>query len=161
MRGRKPKPTAQKRLEGNPGKRPLNASEPQFELGIPEPPAYLSQKAREEWARVTPELNKSGVLAKIHQAALAAYCQWYAVFVQAAEKVEAGESPVQVTQTGYESPSAWLSVMKQASEQMRKYQTEFGMTPSSQTRLKAMPPPPKDPFDEFMADGGDVVGRIG
>ena len=26
--GRKPKPTALKRLEGNPGKRPLNAMEP-------------------------------------------------------------------------------------------------------------------------------------
>jgi len=29
MRGRKPKPTARKRLEGNPGKRPLNRAEPQ------------------------------------------------------------------------------------------------------------------------------------
>ena len=29
-RGRKPKPTAMKELEGNPGKHPLNTSEPRF-----------------------------------------------------------------------------------------------------------------------------------
>ncbi|HZK10243.1 MAG TPA: phage terminase small subunit P27 family, partial [Clostridia bacterium] len=34
-RGRKPKPTALKVLEGNPGKRPLNKNEPQPERKAP------------------------------------------------------------------------------------------------------------------------------
>ena len=40
-RGRKPKPTAMKELEGNPGKRPLNPNEPRPERKAPRCPAWL------------------------------------------------------------------------------------------------------------------------
>ena len=36
MAGRKPKPTAVKKLEGNPGKRKLNTKEPNPGKGMPE-----------------------------------------------------------------------------------------------------------------------------
>ena len=39
MRGRKPTPTHLKLVRGNPGKRPLNASEPKPQLTLPSPPA--------------------------------------------------------------------------------------------------------------------------
>lgn len=42
-RGRKPKPTAIKELEGNPGKRPLNANEPRPERKAPRCPAWLDR----------------------------------------------------------------------------------------------------------------------
>ena len=38
QKGRKPKPTAIKKLEGNPGKRKLNQNEPQPEKTAPECP---------------------------------------------------------------------------------------------------------------------------
>ncbi|MDD6036563.1 MAG: response regulator [Lachnospiraceae bacterium] len=41
MAGRKPKPTAVKELEGNPGKRKLNKKEPKPEKGMPECPEWL------------------------------------------------------------------------------------------------------------------------
>ena len=41
QRGRKPKPTALKVLEGNPGKRPLNLYEPTPEGDLPECPEWL------------------------------------------------------------------------------------------------------------------------
>ena len=41
-RGRKPKPTAIKELEGNPGKRPLNANEPKPERKAPRCPGWLA-----------------------------------------------------------------------------------------------------------------------
>ena len=41
MRGRKPSPTHLKLVKGNPGKRPLNVSEPEPEAVLPCPPAEL------------------------------------------------------------------------------------------------------------------------
>ena len=49
MAGRKPKPTAIKKLEGNPGKRKLNTKEPIPAKGMPNCPE-----------RLMPELRKSG-----------------------------------------------------------------------------------------------------
>jgi hypothetical protein len=41
MRGRKPKPTALKRLDGNPGKRGYNHDEPVLPEGLPDCPGHL------------------------------------------------------------------------------------------------------------------------
>ena len=48
MAGRKPKPTAMKKLEGNPGKRKLNTKEPMPEKGMPDCPRWLLSEAKEE-----------------------------------------------------------------------------------------------------------------
>jgi hypothetical protein len=45
LRGRRPKPTAIRVLEGNPGKRAINRREP-IPTGSPEPPAFLKGAAR-------------------------------------------------------------------------------------------------------------------
>lgn len=45
-RGRKPKPTAMKELEGNPGKHPLNTSEPKPTKKAPACPKWLEPEAK-------------------------------------------------------------------------------------------------------------------
>ena len=47
QRGRKPKPTAVKVLEGNPGKRSLNTGEPKPDKKAPRCPAWLEDEAKE------------------------------------------------------------------------------------------------------------------
>ena len=49
MAGRKPKPTAIKELEGNPGKRKLNNKEPKPDKGMPVCPEWLPPEAKAEW----------------------------------------------------------------------------------------------------------------
>ena len=46
MAGRKPKPTAVKKLEGNPGKRKLNMKEPVPAKGMPACPDWLMPDGR-------------------------------------------------------------------------------------------------------------------
>ncbi len=46
MRGRKPKPTRLKIIDGNPGKRPIRGDEPQPPKGQPSCPAHLSPTAK-------------------------------------------------------------------------------------------------------------------
>lgn len=51
MRGRKPKPTNLKILEGNPGKRPLNLKEPKPLQIAPECPKWLKTLAKDIWEK--------------------------------------------------------------------------------------------------------------
>ena len=50
--GRKPKSTAIKKLEGNPGKRKWNTKEPIPTKGMPDCPGWLLPDAKKEWERL-------------------------------------------------------------------------------------------------------------
>lgn len=61
LRGRKPKPTLRRLLEGNRGKRRLNAREPSPRLGIRRYPKYLDDEAKAEWFRTAKVLKEFGL----------------------------------------------------------------------------------------------------
>ena len=61
MAGRKPKPTALKKLEGNPGKRKMNTKEPVPGKGMPDCPKWLLPEAKEEWKRLCQKLSDMGL----------------------------------------------------------------------------------------------------
>ena len=79
MRGRKPKPTNLKILNGNPGKRPLNKKEPKPKVTPSGPycPRWPESYAKDEWQRISKELKGLGLLTDIDVTAMAAYCQTY------------------------------------------------------------------------------------
>jgi P27 family predicted phage terminase small subunit len=85
QRGRKPKPTAIKVLEGNPGKRSLNTAEPKPVKKAPRCPAWLEDEAKKEWKRMSKQLEQLGILTEIDMAAFAGYCQAYARWKEAEE----------------------------------------------------------------------------
>ena len=92
MRGRKPKPTRLKLIEGNPGKRPLNKHEPKPEPKVPTCPAHLCPAAKAEWKRLSRELFVLGIVTALDRAALAAYCQAYGRWAEAERKLK--ETPM-------------------------------------------------------------------
>jgi len=136
MRGRKPKPTRLKQLAGNPGKRPLPKAEARLATGIPAAPSHLLAEARREWRRMSQLLYDAGLLTHVDRAALAAYCQSWARWVKAERTItKKGETVWGVNGTMKISP--WMMIAKQAKEEMRKFLIEFGMTPSSRSRVHA------------------------
>lgn len=98
MAGRKPKPTAVKKLEGNPGKRKLNSKEPVPAKGIPACPDWLMPEAKKEWERLAELMNQMGVLTEVDMAAFAAYCQSYARWKEAQEHITSGGSTFETAQ---------------------------------------------------------------
>ena len=70
MAGRKPKPTAIKKLEGNSGKRKLNTKEPIPAKGMPNCPEWLLAEAKKEWERLADLMNQMGVLTEVDMVAL-------------------------------------------------------------------------------------------
>lgn len=136
MRGRKPNPTALRRLNGNPGKRGYNTAEPVPPAGLPDCPPHLSDLARAEWHRIAATLHDMGVLTLVDRAALAAYCQAWGRWVEAEEKLK--ETPVMLkTPSGYVQQSPWLSVANKQMELMGRYMAELGITPASRSRVAA------------------------
>jgi P27 family predicted phage terminase small subunit len=142
VKGRKPVPTHLKLLRGNPGKRPLPENQPTPEPGAAMPD-YLSPGAASHWPAVASELDAAGVLTRLDQTALALYCETFVRWRHATDHV-AQHGPVIVSPSGLERLSPYLVIADRASEQMLKLLTEFGMTPSSRSRVsKVMPDKPQ------------------
>lgn len=141
MRGRKPIPSNVHVLRGNPG----GLSKAQLtddvipDVEIPTCPAHLSAEARTEWKRITPELEKLGLISQIDRAALAVYCQAYGRWVHAERTLkELGDAGfIEETPSGYRQIGVWLQISNRAVSQMKAMMVEFGMTPSARARVCA------------------------
>ena len=152
MRGRKPKPTAQKKLDGNPGKRALNANEPQPERKAPPCPDHLGEAAKAEWARLAPALEGVGLMSAIDGDALALYCAAYERWVEA-EKQLRQTGVIVKSPSGYPIQNPYLAISKAAAAQMQKLLVEFGMTPSSRSRITTEAPA-EDELGDFLRFAG-------
>jgi phage terminase small subunit len=91
MRGRKPQPTRQKKLAGNPGRRKLNDAEPQLPTpseAFDVPPAELEHDtiACVEWRRSAPMLRTRRVITDGDRGVLIALCQQWSIYQQAIQK---------------------------------------------------------------------------
>ena len=135
-RGRKPKPTAVKVLEGNPGKRPLNMYEPVPEKKAPECPSWLNDEAKAEWDRLADKMVNLGTLTETDMAAFAGYCQSYVRWKEAEEFIEKHGTIVK-TPSGYWQQVPQVSIAQTNLKVMLKFCSEFGLTPSSRSRMIA------------------------
>ena len=99
-RGPQRKPTKLKVVEGNPGKRPINANEPDPEVKIPECPEFLDDVAKAEWNRIAPELEAYGLISELYRAVLAGYCNCYSRWVAAEKELKSGDLTFE-TEKGY------------------------------------------------------------
>lgn len=124
MVGRKSKPMAIKILEGE-RKCRINLDEPKFAPSSSIPPEWLEGYAQEHWDELAPMLQKSGVLTEGDRMNLAILCVLYA--------------QLRFDPLDYKAMDRYL-----------KFSTEFGMTPSSRTRIKATPEKPKDELESFL-----------
>ncbi len=136
IRGRKPKPTSLKLLEGNPGKRPLNKDEIQMSRVISKCPDWLENAAKAEWARMSPILEDIGVLTEADIIAFAGYCQAYARWKEAEEFLSKNGSIVK-TPNGYMQQVPQVSIAQTNLKIMLKFCEQFGLTPSARSRIMA------------------------
>lgn len=149
QRGRKPKPTAIKVLEGNPGKRELNLNEPIPEKKAPRCPSWLEPEAKKEWRRMVKQLEKLGILTEVDMAAFAGYCQAYARWKEAEEFITKHGTIVK-TPSGYWQQVPQVSIAQSYLKIMNRFCEQFGLTPSSRSRIVADKPSDADDPMEFM-----------
>jgi P27 family predicted phage terminase small subunit len=146
--GRKPTPTALKVLRGNPGKRPLPENEP-TPKGEAVAPEWLSPSAALHWPVVARQLESSGVLTSMDAQALALYCEAFARW-QDANGLLAKTGLVVPGQKGMLTQNPAVHIANAAFDQMRRMLIEFGMTPSSRSRVSKVPTGQADQYAAFV-----------
>ena len=154
MRGRKPKPTHLKLIEGNPGKRPINGREPKPPTDQPTCPAHLSPTAKAEWKRLAATMNAIGLLTRIDRTVLATYCQAYGRWVEAERKL-AETPPLLKTPAGYVQISPWITISNKQVELMTRLMAELGLTPSARSRLAVQMHTGPKPWEMPLDTGED------
>lgn len=154
MRGRKPKPTALKLLQGNPGKRPIDANEPQPAVPAgdraPYAPRFLCDEGKAEWRRIIGYLLEAGLYTEVDRTALAMYCQAFGRWIEAEKQVDE-RGPICTSDNGNLYQNPWVAIANKRWDQVRKVMAEFGMTPSSRTRVTVAMPEEKDELEQLLA----------
>lgn len=150
--GRKPKPAELKLLTGNPGKRPVKraAAVGRDRLRAPAPPDWLPDHGKSEWRRVAPLLLAMRVLRDTDLTALAVYCESYARYRQARTDLDTNKSMYTDTGTGSLKAHPAVTVLNQALAQMHGFMAEFGLTPSSRSRVASEAPKEKSEFEIYL-----------
>src|SRR5438309_10891663 len=135
FRGPAPKPTAIKRLEGNPGKRKLNEAEPKPMMGVPECPDYLDDIAKKEWGRLTTILTAMRVLTEADYIALANLCQAYSTLMDAHRPLN--KTVVRFkTKSGYIQQSPLLATIHTQTTIVNNVLRGLRLTAPSRTRVR-------------------------
>jgi len=147
-RGPPAKPTKLKLVENTFRQDRGSTNEAQPEIAMPPVPEDLSDEAKVEWMRISHELYTVGLLSRMDRAALAAYCESWARWRAAEAKLR--ETGLVVTtkarfdasgkQIGggniVKNPFYEISCIER--EFMKKFLTEFGMTPASRSRINVL-----------------------
>lgn len=102
---------------------------------IPEPPAHLSRAAKKEWKRMSQVLHSNGLLTQLDYSQFAIYCQAWGRWVDAEKKIS-DTSMVVKTANGNPINNPYMNIANTAMRDCHKFLSEFGMTPSSRTKIK-------------------------
>lgn len=168
MAGRRPKPTALRLVEGNPGKRAVNKREPKPKRHIPSCPSHLRDSGKVAWGRLSVLLDRMAVLTEADSFALERLADCYTDILECRELIkrdgrtyssvttrtvseEGEETTVQEIKSLLKANPA-VAMLRAADAQFKSYLVEFGLTPAARTKVNANADDetPKDPLQEFF-----------
>ena len=157
--GRKPKPTALKKLEGNPGRRPLNRIEPMPPVVQLKCPNHLLPEAKKEWKRLAPVLMDLGLLTAADAVPFEGYCTAYARWLEAQDEINKHGS-IYKDNEGKIRPNPFIAIANQQMREIKSFAAEFGLTPSTRSAMianvMAAMKQNTDPMETILLSDDDV-----
>jgi len=150
-----PLPTHLKSLRGNPGRRPLNDKEPEPPLTAPAAPEMVQEDpvATDYWNIIAAKLTRLKVLSEIDGSALAIVCVTYSRWKKAEaalRKFEAQDKTahglITKTSNGNFVQNPLVGVANVAMRDHQRALAEFGMTPSSRSKIISSGSESKNPY---------------
>jgi P27 family predicted phage terminase small subunit len=153
MAGRKPLPTRLKVVKGTARPHRINHDEPTPCISVPAAPSHLDERAKSKFVEAAEMLARHGVMTELDASALARYavvwCRWIDAEIEVARR-----GAVVKTAAGNIVQNPFLAVANKCLLQLAQIEPEFGMTPSSRTRIRAAPASEtKDPFEDYLKRG--------
>lgn len=156
-RGPRPIPSAIKAARGTyrADRAARNEARP---VGRPKPPAWLKENpdALREFKRLVRELSAMGLIGSVDANALTRYCVLWVRWRQAEDMVKKGGDTFVIRGEDNKvrtiMPSPHVAIARQLADQLGRLEAEFGMTPSSRSRIEVAPPaaPQADPKGRFF-----------
>jgi P27 family predicted phage terminase small subunit len=135
-RGRKPRPTHLKVIEGNPGKRPIDAAaEPMPEGLLVDAPDWFDDSQLEIWNYAI-QSAPSGLLRHIDREALTIWVVAADLHRKAAIQLRRGMTKKSAVK-GIPEQSPYIAIVNRQAQIMLKAAAELGFTPSSRARFGA------------------------
>lgn len=145
-RGRRPKPAAVKKRNGNPGKRkivpdkapPMAGTATLTErdvaaLPVPPPPKHLGKIAAAEWTRLASQMVTLGTLRELDRTVFEARCEAYERLITARKQL--GKKLTFKTENGTIRVHPLVKIVEQCERTIRFFDVEFGLTPASRARV--------------------------
>lgn len=152
IRGRPPKPTNLRLLEGNPGHRPVNTMEPKPPAKAPTPPKFLNDEAKRMFRKLAKQLVAIGTVTQIDGWILADYCDAAVEVERLTEELKV-EGTTIVTPNGYIQAHPYVAMRNQCLARMARAGSELGIGAASRTRVKTNASGKKTPFGEYLSHG--------
>jgi len=153
MAGRKPLPTQLKVVKGTARPHRMNPAEPKPTVATPPPPDHLDEPAAAKFTEMAALLARYGVMTELDVSALARYVVIWRRWLEAEAEV-ARRGPVVKTSNDNIIQNPFLAVANKCLAQMGQIESEFGLTPSSRTRIRmAEPAETRDPFEDYLNRG--------
>src|ERR1700730_256189 len=153
MAGRKPLPTPLTLAKAPARPHRLKKDEPKPAIAVPEPPAHLDERARAKFTAMALMLARAGVMTELDAGALARYAVVWCRWVDAEAEIKR-RGPVVKTEGGNIIQNPFLAVANKCLSQMAQIEGEFGLTPSSRSRIRmAEPADLTDPFEDYLNHG--------
>lgn len=131
---------------------PKNELELPTVTGNPEPPAHLSEGAKQIFVHIYTTLKNRGVIADLDLYALG-MLSFNADLVVQAEKELAHGMLITITNKGghsYEIKSPWIDIRNKAEANYISMSAKFGLTPSDRAKISMPEPPKKNPLQDLM-----------
>ncbi|MBN2019303.1 MAG: phage terminase small subunit P27 family [Sedimentisphaerales bacterium] len=143
--GRPRKPTTLLKIHGTFREDRRATDEPMPAIAIPSMPKFLKGEAAAEWERVAPLLAKMKCLTEWDRSLLAAYCFEWGVYVELCKKVKLKDLTI-TTVSGNKIYNPLLASRNKALSNLKELAIQFGLSPSSRSRLSVSEEEESNPF---------------
>ena len=153
MAGRKPLPTHLKLVKGTARVDRNNPNELKPPLVVPEPPPHLDEREKAKFASMAEMLARHGVMTELDSGVIARYATVWCRWLDAEAEIKR-RGPVVKTTSDNIIQNPFLAVANRCMGQMAQIESEFGLTPSSRSRIRMEAPSETvDPFEEYLNRG--------
>ena len=134
MPGRKPLPTAIKKVKGTLQKCRINPHEPKPDGDLVEPPQYMTEGAMAAWHYAL-ECAPAGLLKKLDMSILETWANAADLYRKAQAGLNKTGLLMKAHNTGVPMQSPYLAIANKQAQIMTKAATEMGFTPASRSRV--------------------------
>ena len=143
-KGRKPTPSHLKVVRGTDRADRRNEAEPKPGRSRPSAPNTMSDRGREAWGYVVGILDRMGILTESDAMAVELLCEARSDWLSARDEITAAGGETYTTEAGLIKAHPAVAMRNDAARRMQSLLAEFGMSPSSRSKVAAKGEDDKD-----------------